>query len=396
MSTFAVLFALAVSNASLQSTTTHCVTAPFAAVGTIVDRQLVGCSPSDTDNVLWNLDRADGVSDGFYTRRTTGRGAVVYIIDTGVEAGHDEFQRGSGTNVIAGFQPLVEHGGTAYCATDVATHPCLSLAQVTTHGTAVASIVAGRTTGVAPNASIVAIEILGGNAFEFVWALQDIVKHAYAPSTPQFQTGIINMSYVPTNGTTDPDSVNFRTLMETMIGGIDVNLNADPNGKKFLFVTIAGNRNFPGANQCASDGSEVLFPGNLGPQIDGLITVGGIDQQNHFWSGSCLGDNVEILAPAENILCASNVSHDHYRYVITSSIGPQDYASGTSYAAPYVCGIAARMLEADPNLTPVELEKRIKASASFVSGDAPAGGRVAVFIDPAPPPSGPRRRAVGH
>jgi hypothetical protein len=95
--------------------------------------------------------------------------------------------------------------------------------------------------------------------------------------------------------------------------------------------------------------------------------------------GSCIGPAVDIRAPAETIRCASISGHDRYR----GSLGTRDMSSGTSYAAPYVSGIAARMLEADPNLTPIEIERRIKANAS---------GGVAVLVDV----HAPERRASGH
>lgn len=61
-----------------------------------------------------------------------------------------------------------------------------------------------------------------------------------------------------------------------------------------------------------------------------------------------------------------------------------------------VSGIAARMLEANPTLTPVQLEGQIKASASFVDDlFPPAGGHVAVLIEKAPPPTS-KHRIAGH
>jgi len=387
------LFAAAALASPIQKTSTHCGTVDIDVGGGITDRQLLGCGPSYTDNVLWNLDRSDGVQDDVYTHATTGKGAVVYVIDFGVQKAHDEFQRdGGSSNVIAGLDPMVSRGGTSPCPGDTPTAPCTNFfIPIITHGTAVASVVAGRNTGIAPDASIVAVRVFGAS-FEFEWALDDIVKHAFAEGTPPFHTAIVNMS--ETLADADPA---FVEKMKLMIKGVDADFHSDPNGKKFLFVTFAGNRT-NGTDQCGPQG-EVAFPlSRLGASIDGLITVGGITRDNHFWSGSCGGDAVDILAPAERVLTASITGHDHYRGTQTAKDVVAIYDSGTSYAAPYVCGIAARLLESDPTLTPVELEARIKASGSYVAdaATAPAGGRVAVLVENPPPPPGPRRRIVGR
>jgi subtilisin family serine protease len=408
MTTIGITLLVALGTA-FQVTSTHCSTVDVQ-FGGFTDHQLIGCGPQYSENVLWNLDRADGITDGTARRSTTGAGSVVYVVDSGVEQSHDEFQREGGTtNVIGGLDPFLESGEMAACATpDTPTHPCYSGPNATiisiTHGTAVASIVAGRTTGVAPGASIVAVRVLsvgyqGSVLAVYNRALDDIVKHAFDPATPPFHTAVINMSGTPASASQAADA-EFETKMKLMIGGVDEHFNPDPNGKRFLFVITAGNSNFNSGvkgthGQCTGTYEVSTYPALAGPEIDGLITVGGIDRDNHLWSGSCTGSAVEILAPADHILGASITGHDNYR----GSYGtpPFDYSSGTSYAAPYVCGIAARMLETNPNLTPVELETMIKASPSFIdpANGTAAGGRVAVLIENPPPPPA-KRRAVGH
>jgi len=118
--------------------------------------------------------------------------------------------------------------------------------------------------------------------------------------------------------------------------------------------------------QCRLDNTVLYYPSAAGSAIDGLVTVGGVDRQNHVWAGSCTGSSIDILAPAENLLVASISGHNRYRGFEKSADGMfvEDFTSGTSYAAPYVSAIAARMLESDPTLTPVEIEQRMKASLS--------------------------------
>ncbi len=113
-------------------------------------------------------------------------------------------------------------------------------------------------------------------------------------------------------------------------------------------------------NGCAADGTVIAYPGIFGPSIDGLITVGAITRDNQVWSRSCRGSAVEVLAPGANVFLASGGGIDHY-------FDPA-FVAGTSFSTPYVAGMAARILEREPNLTPAQVEARIKASPSRVDG----------------------------
>jgi subtilisin family serine protease len=160
-----------------------------------------------------------------------------------------------------------------------------------------------------------------------------------------------------------------------------------------LFVTVAGNHVEGFGDSCSPNKSTNLYPAVLGASIDGLITVGGIDETNHIWARSCRGAGVDVLAPSSNLLVASISAHDHYRSgKLSGSAYPSN--SGTSYASPFVAGLAALLLEKEPDLTPVELERRIKSMASHVANpdEATAAGRVAIFDDLVS--SLPRRRVA--
>ena len=236
------------------------------------------------------------------------------------------------------------------CPTDTRTQ------QLLTHGTAVASVLAGSRTGIAPDARLVAVSVTGDET-RWVIALQKVIEHAFAPDTPQFRTAIVNIS----GGLSLPRDAQpqvFDELMRRMIGGVDRDGNSDPDGKRFLFVAAAGN-----AGQCTRAGGFVeMYPAVAGMDIDGLVTVGGLARDNTLWEGGCKGPALEVLAPAEDMLVAEIAGKDLYRWI------PSFLISGTSYATPYVSAMAARLLEADPALTPAQLEARLKSSPSRAAG----------------------------
>jgi subtilisin family serine protease len=393
---FSLTIFLLSGRAATAQQVTRCGVTEVVIDSVTTDLRLTGCGDGFTDNVLWHLDRADSQSgelDGKVTRPATGKGAVVYVFDSGIRADHDEFARPEGTNVIAGLDPARDLGlSRNYPCPN--THEPLKPCAITsppgalftyTHGTAVASVIAGRTTGVAPDAKLVSVLAVpapitpGFNAD----ALDSIIEHAWHPTTPSFRTAIVNMS-LGLNYVGDAAIAPLEKKMREMIGGVDANGNPDPAGKRFLFVTVAGNffdeKTGPGDmhGHCDARRQVAMFPGTHG-EIDGLVVVGGITPENRLWDHSCMGAAVDILAPATNMLVASYIERDHYRSGRTYlGVAPN---AGTSYAAPYVAGLAAILLEQYPDLTPEQLEARLKSSSSraFDGDETNAGGRVAVF-----------------
>jgi subtilisin family serine protease len=381
-----VLLASAAQAAEPAVISTHCREVEVPLDSRHSAARLGGCDDAAAADLLWHLDRIDQIDahlDGFYHRSETGAGAVVYVMDTGVMAAHSEFLTSAGSRVIAGFDETASlpTGNSRCTSANKATDPCFASydeAPGSGHGTAVASLVAGRFVGVAPEATIVSIRVMNeatlATTRSYLDGLDAIVRHAFDPTSPQFRTAVVNISgWVLEKLATSNDAhpVPFAAVerkIRDMIGGVDANGNPDPNGKRFFFV-VAGNNT---DNGCGRAGVVDRFPATLGKDVDGLLTVGGMTSHNDWWGGACRG-GVEILAPSQSIFSAGITATDHYR-----GAGAR---SGTSFGAPIISGIAARLLSANPELSPAQLESWITSTPSRITHpDALyADGRVAVF-----------------
>lgn len=390
-----LLFSLAALTAAADAVATRCETTlvPLDADTSIA--RLGNCDEAYPANVLWHLDRIDQLGetlDGRADRGNEGRGSVVYVMDTGVLATHDEFARGKGRNVIAGVDVATVTVGASNCrSADKSLAPCFSNSLELTpssHGTSVASIVAGRRTGVAPAASVVSVRVMNERGLattrNYLAGLNAIIAHAWSAGAPRFQTAVVNISaWVLDSLASDQSSgrvVSYAEVeqkMRQMVNGVDAAGRPDPNGKRFLFVVAANN-----VDHGCSNGVVDRFPAIVGPKIDGVITVGGMTESNRVWSGGCRGA-VEVLAPAQNVFSATITGDTDYR-------GP-GVRSGTSFAAPVISGIAARLLSDRPDLSPQQIEQWIRATPSRVenaSADV-ADGRTAWVrtLEPAVPVS---------
>jgi subtilisin family serine protease len=376
--------------AEQDAVSTHCreIEVPIDESHTV--SRLGDCGDSAQADLLWHLDRIDQTDanlDGLYHHRHGGAGSVVYVMDTGVLAAHDEFATPAGPRVIAGFDVTksVGVGGSRCSSANKALAPCYQNFNELTgasHGTSVASLVAGARVGVAPEAMIVSVRVMNESALAttrtYLDGLNAIIQHAWDPATPPFRTAVVNISgwvLERLQGNSDNAPVPFATVekkIREMVGGVDAHGNPDPNGKKFLFVVAGNNID----NGCSRAGLVDRFPAVLGRAIDGVITVGGMTPDNSWWPGACRG-GLEILAPSEGVFSATITARDEYRGT------RPNLRSGTSFAAPIISGIAARMLSEQPALTPAELEQRIVSTPSRIfNADAQhADGKVAFLID---------------
>ena len=388
-STASFLFAVALFAAEPEAISTHCRETEVPLDEQHSVSRLGDCGDPAAPDLLWHLDRIDQANanlDGIYHHRLGGAGSVVYVMDTGVMASHDEFATPSGPRVIGGVDAASVAIGASHCTSaNKALAPCYENQTElvgASHGTSVASLIAGAHVGVAPEAKIVSVRVMNESALAttrtYLDGLNAIIKHAFDPATPQFQTAIVNISgwvLERLQGDTEKSAVPFAVVdkkIREMVAGVDAAGRPDPNGKKFLFVVAGNNID----NGCGRAGMVDRFPATLGRSIDGVITVGGMTADNSWWPGACRG-GLEILAPSQDVFSATITAKDEYRGT------KPNLRSGTSFAAPIIAGIAARLLSQRPALTPAELEAAIVATPSRIFNADPqhADGKVAFLND---------------
>jgi type VII secretion-associated serine protease mycosin len=259
------------------------------------------------DEPLWaqqhqDLDRLSGIADG--------AGVLVAVIDSGVEATHPQLAGA----VVPGVDLLDTAGdGRVDCVG---------------HGTAVASIIAGRSRhgtafrGVAPAASIFPVRVserldedTGGRSAPLAEVASAVRRAAERGAR------VINLSL-----TTDRDNEALRDAVRYALA------------HDIVVVAAAGNRH--------DSGNPLPFPA----AYDGVLGVGAVQQGGARVRTSQTGPHVDLAAPGGDVTAAAH-GGGYARY------------TGTSFAAAFVAGAAALVRQYYPTMTADEVAHRLLATA---------------------------------
>ena len=370
------------------------------------------------DYRLWSLDRLDGgraVWDGStywgdraYNYQTDGTGVYIYMIDTGVDRSHSEFSNGK---VLDGVQFADDqYSATAPCGPGAIRDERNS---VVPHGTGTASVAGGVNVGVASGAYIVPIKITACNGVSYVSWLCLGMDWIVSPNNPwrydyygNPTPGVVSCStfYDAQTWTyplvTDIGPGAFGQAIQDVIRGCPLAQAPCQPNQRGLAVIASANNQGQADRACSQWPAQLSYNGLIDPNTGTyqvgypdlrVITVGGTDEQDRIWnclnSGDCvvtstnpltydqnaMGSNygkcVDIYAPAHNIQAAAMRGSTSYRYsILDSPPPPLNTNSGTSFSAPYVAGIAARILQSSPTLTPAQLWAVIQSTAQNGNG----------------------------
>ena len=377
-------------------------------------------STSTGSRVNWGLNRINNrtnnygtgtTSDNIYKYILDGTGVDVVIQDSGIEVFHPEFSDNTGTTRVQQIDWYTESG---LAGTQNANH----YRDYDGHGTHVAGIVAGKTFGWAKNARIYSVKVNGlegsgdsGTGIS-VGDCFDVIKlwHRNKPIDPK--TGfkrptIVNMSWgysltystvtqvvhrgiTYTDGSTTGDAgyrwtnyglvnltsgPNFITNFRSGAVDVDIQELLDEG----VHVVIAGGNNYhkidtPGGvdydNSFRTGGSDYNYHQGSSPYDEDALKIGNIDSTSYSASqdqklhSSETGPGIDVWAPGSNVVsCCSNTNEFSAVSYFKDSGFKQVNLSGTSMAAPQVCGLGALYLQLNPGIKPTDLKNWFVRSA---------------------------------
>ena len=282
----------------------------------------------------------------------TGSGVVVAVIDSGIN-----HPRALNPNVIKHVScGTMGCSNVADVSTILPTGSPSPLGSDTTHGTQVAQVLAASMIpyhdGIAPGVKLLdAIRPAGAGAASMAHGLDWSLKNG---------ADIVNLSIFIRDPNADPKS-NDRYCGYTNPSTYGLLLN-EVVDKGLITVHAAGNE----GRDISSDPKVAKYNSIDTPGCShNTITVGGIDSTDtvfEMYKKSARGPVTDTQPRLKPDLVAPAVEIQTLSFTHNSTTDERD---GTSYAAPQVSATAALLLQAKPDLTPVETKSAILLGADW-------------------------------
>ncbi len=264
-----------------------------------------------------------------YTYSETGAGVNAYIIDSGIDTTHYEFDgRASSAADFSGLMP--------------ANTDCYG------HGTQMAGILGGLDYGVAKDVTLYSVRVTdcqgGTTTGTLVMGIEWVTSHAVLPAVANISLAV-DISPAVNSAVTNLVSTGGVTSTR---GGIGVR-----HAKGVTVVVAAGDYTDTACAYSPAGVPTAITVGSVDPTSDT------IDPSSNY--GTC----VKLFAPGINIISAFPDGIAIIPKCTLLSTTPHRRSamcSGTSPAAPHVAGVAARYLQHHPTASPADVWTAIHAA----------------------------------
>ena len=282
----------------------------------------------------------------------SGRNVTVAVLDTGVNAAHNDLAG----RVVQNVRLVDTQSAAVGFLNPAPVENLVNTDLVNGHGTFVAGVIAasgvssgGKYSGVAPGANILGLSAGELNLSHVLSGFDYILEKG-----ANYNVKVVNCSFSSDTVFDYNDPVNIATQLVTN-RGISVVFSAGNSGSgngtlnpyaAAPWVTSVGatdeNRRLAEFSSRGVFGSKLFSPSVVAPGINVVSLRSAATQMSVLGVGA--GADAQRLTPAELPFYTT--------------------ASGTSFSAPQVAGAIALMLEANPNLSPTEAKDILQRSAT--------------------------------
>ncbi|MDG4811152.1 S8 family serine peptidase [Micromonospora sp. WMMD1120] len=293
------------------------------SVAAVEQVQRIGVLDTQNNPPNWGDDRIDQrnlpLNQTFTYPANPGQGVTVYVLDTGINANHNEF-----TGRVRQGTDMVDNDSTP--------QDCHG------HGTHVAGTAVGTAYGIAKKANVVAVRVLNcqgsGTNDDLIAGINWVRANAQKPAVVNYSIGC-----------------GSRCTSQAMDSAVTSLINSGVQ-----FVQAAGN---------SSDDACYYSP----QAVSAAITVGNSTSSDGRNSSSNYGSCLDIFAPGTSIVSASYSSNNGSATM-----------TGTSMASPHTTGAAALYLGVNPSATPAQVRNALVTNGTSGKITSPGSGSPNVLL----------------